>query len=580
MKSFCKNICSAASLLAAGILLLAGCGNPRPQKEQMRDGTFEGIGEGCRGMIKLAIDVKDQVIESIKVISQSESIFAQESIDEMIAVILKKQTADVDAISGATLTTAGVIAAAKMAIDEAYGRPIQRNQYADCETDIVIIGGGGAGLTAAIEARNHGARVIVLEKRDYLGGNTNSATAGVNAAETHLQKELGVQDSKQIFYDDTMKGGYNLNDPELVWTLVNNAPATLDWLEDMGADFSDLGIMGGSSVKRTHRPEWGLAIGPHLMKVFSNAAREKGVDIRTGNTVQDVLMSFDGAASGVKVSQVVGKDYTIKAKAVIIATGGFGANLAMVTRYRVDLAGFSTVNHKGATGDAFAWVNKFGAELCQMDKIQTHPTAEAHNSILITEAVRGNGAILIGHDSRRFVNEMTTRDVVSDAILAQDKGTAFLLFDNAVRKSLAAIDTYAKQGLILEADDLAGLALKAGLNADQLRQSVARYNDFQAAGNDEDFSRTAEQMPLPLAQPPYCMIEVKPAIHHTMGGIHIDSDTQVLREDGTPVKGLYACGEVTGGVHGGNRLGGNGVADIVVFGKIAGAKAADAVMKK
>lgn len=531
-------------------------------------------------MIKLAIDVKDQVIESIKVISQSESIFAQESIDEMIAVILKKQSADVDAISGATLTTAGVIAAAKMAIDEAYGRPIQRNQYADCETDIVIIGGGGAGLTAAIEARNHGARVIVLEKRDYLGGNTNSATAGVNAAETHLQKELGVQDSKQIFYDDTMKGGYNLNDPELVWTLVNNAPATLDWLEDMGADFSDLGIMGGSSVKRTHRPEWGLAIGPHLMKVLSNAAREKGVDIRSGNTVQDVLMSFDGAASGVKVSQVVGKDYTIKAKAVIIATGGFGANMAMVTRYRVDLAGFSTVNHKGATGDAFAWVNKFGAELYQMDKIQTHPTAEAHNSILITEAVRGNGAILIGHDSRRFVNEMTTRDVVSDAILAQDKGTAFLLFDNAVRKSLAAIDTYAKQGLILEADDLAGLALRAGLNADQLRQSVARYNDFQAAGNDEDFGRTSEQMPLPLAQPPYCMIEVKPAIHHTMGGIHIDSDTQVLREDGTPVKGLYACGEVTGGVHGGNRLGGNGVADIVVFGKIAGAKAADAVMKK
>lgn len=372
-----------------------------------------------------------------------------------------------------------------------------------------------------------------------------------------------------------MKGGHYLNDSSLVHTLVENAPSTLDWIAGMGADLSDVGLMGGSSVKRTHRPKGGLAIGPHLIKVLFDEAVGKGVEIRTGNTVLDVLMSSDGRACGVRVGQSGGPDYTIRAKAVIIATGGFGANLSMVSAYCPQLSGFSTVNHRGATGDAFSWVEKFGAELYQMEKIQTHPTVDVRNSLMITEAVRGNGAILLNREGKRFVNEMDTRDVVSEAILSQTNGTAFLFFDQGVRKSLSAIDNYDKLGLLVQSSDLASMALKTGMDEAALSRSIQRYNGFQSCGDDADFNRSSVQMPVPLTVAPYYVVEVKPAIHHTMGGIHIDSRARVLDMQGRPVEGLFACGEVTGGVHGGNRLGGNGVADIVVFGRIAGREAAN-----
>ena len=539
----------------------------------MMDGTYEGLGEGRGGIIKLSVDVIEHRIAAARVLAQSESVFAQSAIDDMISRIIGAQSAEVDAISGATQTSGGVKSAMKMAIDKAYGRSIVSELYADTQADVVVIGAGGAGLSAAIEAASQGAGVIVLEKREFIGGNTNSSTGGINGAETSFQKALGIEDSKALFFSDIMKGGHYLNDSSLVHTLVENAPSTLDWIARMGADLSDVGLMGGSSVKRTHRPKGGLAIGPHLVKVLCDEAVGKGVEIRTGNTVLDVLMSSEGKACGVRVGQSGGPDYTIRAGAVIIATGGFGANLSMVSLYCPKLSGFSTVNHIGATGDAFPWVEKFGAELYQMDKIQTHPTVDVRNSLMITEAVRGNGAILLNREGERFVNEMDTRDVVSEAILSQTKGTAFLFFDQTVRESLSAIDNYDKLGLLVQSSDLASMALKTGMDEASLNRSIQRYNGFQSRGDDADFHRSSVQMPVPLTKAPYYAVEVKPAIHHTMGGIHIDSKARVLDKQGRPVEGLFACGEVTGGVHGGNRLGGNGVADIVVFGRIAGREA-------
>ena len=570
------NVSSIIKILLPAIVM-AACSPETPYREQMADGIYEGIGEGRGGMIRMNVEIRDHLIIGARVLAQAESEFAQPCIDDMINVIIEAQSTDVDAISGATITSNGVKSAMKMAIDKSYGRPIEKDTYTDSRTDVVVIGAGGAGLSAAIEACSCGADVIILEKRDYAGGNTNSSTGGINAAETVFQKNLNIVDSKELFYRDIMTGGHNLNDTALVHTLVENASSTLDWIAQMGADLSDIGLMGGSSVKRTHRPRGGLAIGPHLMKILVDEVADKGLHIRTGNTVRDILMSEDGSACGVKVKQENGKDYTIEAKAVIIATGGFGANLEMVAKYRVDLGNFSTVNHMGATGDAFAWVEKFGAELYQMEQIQTHPTVEVRNSLMITEAVRGNGAILLNRKAERFINEMDTRDVVSDAILNQEKESAFLFFDQNVRESLSAIENYEKLGLLIQANTLADIASKTGMNADILKRSIERYNAFQAAGEDSDYGRTGMQMPTPLDKAPYYAVEVKPAIHHTMGGIHIDPSARVLDKEGNPVKGLFACGEVTGGVHGGNRLGGNGVADIVIFGKIAGREAARTV---
>ncbi len=573
-----RHLTSCFCCLVAVTATLVGCvsGNEVTEGEEMMfDGVYEGIGEGRSGMIKVALTVQDHAIASARVVTQSESSFAQEALLEMVNRIVAAQGVDgVDAVSGATLTSNGVMQAMGMAIDAAYGRHREVKDYEDTSCDVVVVGAGGAGLSAAIEAASQGCHVIVLEKRSYIGGNTNSSTGGINAAGTPFQQALGIEDSEELFYKDIMEGGHYLNDPLLVSTLVRGASPTLQWLSSFGTDLTSVGLMGGSSVPRTHRPQGGTAIGPHLMKMLSAKATELGIEIRTGNTVTDVKRRRDGSAGGVTVRLENGKRYTIFSKAVVLATGGFGANLSMVTEYRSDLVGFSTVNHIGATGDAFKWVDKFGAELYQMDQIQVHPTVEVKNNLMITEAVRGNGAILLNRDGYRFVNELQTRDVVSWAILSQRGGTAFLLFDQDLRKSLSSIETYVSQGLLTEGNTLGELAGKVGIDPGALQQSVERYNAFQGEGEDEDFGRTSTQMPRPISTAPYYIVEVKPAIHHTMGGIHIDDRASVLTTGGVPVGGLFAAGEVTGGVHGGNRLGGNGVADIVVFGKIAGESAA------
>ena len=564
------------------LTLIACSSDDDPAAEQptelLQDGVWTGSGEGRSGTIVVKMTVENHEISDIVVVSQSESSFAQEALNEMVARALQKQgllSVEVDGVTGATLTSTGVIDAVNMAILCAQGKdPATKKTYTDGSCDIVVVGAGGAGLTAAVEAASHGdLRIIVLEKQGILGGNTNYSTGGINAAGTEAQQELGISDSPDLFYDDTMTGGKQMNIPSLVRSLVDNAAPTVAWLSSLGADLSDVGLMGGSSVKRTHRPKGGTAIGAHLMKVLKEASAKANIEIRTSNKVTGLLTN-GGTVTGVTVQNADGSTYRLQAKAVVIATGGFGANLQMVTTYQPLLTGFATLNHPGATGDAFEWLTAVGGSTIQMGYIQIHPTAEAENHILITEAVRGNGAILVNHHGQRFVNEMETRDVVSAAILAQPSEEAFLIFDQAVRQSLASIETYANQHLMTEGADAASLAEKTGLPPNALTATLARYTAFCQAGTDEDFDRSSTQMTAPLDTPPYYAIRVKPAIHHTMGGIRVDADMHVLRSDDTPVPGLFAAGEVTGGVHGANRLGGNGVADIVVNGKIAGRGAA------
>ena len=558
--------------------------DPEPETNILIDGVWTGSGEGRGGTIIASVEVKNHQVAEVTILSQSESSFAQETINTITGKAVGREgllNPETDAISGATLTSNGVIDAINMALLAAMGKRADGDKtYRDGTCDIVVVGAGGAGLSAAVSAAESGAgSIIVLEKQGIIGGNTNYSTGGVNAAETDIQKSLGIKDSKQLFYDDTIRGGKNENLPELVRNFVERAPGTISWLTGMGADLSDVGLMGGSSVKRTHRPKGGTAIGPHLMKILKTAATNKSIEIRTSNRVLG-LLSSGPAVTGVRVENADGNTYTLKAKAVIIATGGFGANLQMVTKYQPWLSGFATLNHPGATGDAFNWIEPLGGATIQMENIQIHPTAEAENHILITEAVRGNGAILVNREAKRFVNEMDTRDIVSAAILKQTKGDAYLIFDQEVRTSLAAIETYANQHLLKKGSTITELAATAGIPEADLEATMSRYSAQQKAGLDEDFGRSATEMTAALQTPPFYAVRVKPAIHHTMGGLRVNTDTQVLRADGTPIPGLYAAGEVTGGLHGANRLGGNGVADIVVNGKLAGEVAARFVQRR
>ena len=404
------------------------------------------------------------------------------------------------------------------------------------------------------------------------GGNSNYSTAGLNASETGIQRKLGIEDSNEQYYQDTMKGGYNLNDPDLVRTLVDNSADAVDWLGFLGADLTDVGKMGGSTNPRTHRPKGGAPVGAHLMAVLKKAcANEQSsgiVEIRKRNKVVDLITDDEGTVCGVKVLSQSGP-YEIKAKAVIVASGGFGANPELIEKYRPDLKGFNTTNHAGATGDAVEFLKGVDAQFIQMDQIQTHPTVVVGSGIMITEAVRGNGAIMVNREGKRFSSEMVTRDVLSQAVLAQEGKTAFLVFDQSIRESLSAIEGYVSQGLLVSADTPELLAEKLGISEAAFSKTIADYNKYQALGIDEDFGRKGNEMPRGLVKAPYYAVEVEPAVHHCMGGVKINTKAQVINNSGNVIPGLFACGEVTGGVHGGNRLGGTAVADIVIFGRIA-----------
>lgn len=438
-------------------------------------------------------------------------------------------------------------------------------------TDVVVVGGGGAGLSAAIAAKEKGANVVLVEKMLMLGGNTNYATAGINAANTKLQKKLGIEDSAELFYNDTMKGGKNVNNPELVKKLTTDSANIIDWLTERGADLSEVVFTGGQSAKRTHRPAGGQAVGPVIVDALAETAEKDGIDVRTESEVTKLIKTGD-KVTGVEVKHK-GETYNITAKAVVMATGGFGANAKMVAEYKPSLEGFGSTNSPAITGEGIKMVKAVGGDLVDMTEIQTHPTVVHKKTAMITEAVRGEGAILVNREGKRFVSELETRDVVSKAELEQTGKSAFLVFDQEVREKLEAINGYVRKGFTVEGATVEELAKKIGVDAKGLVDTMAKYNGYVKAGEDKDFGKTA--LPRELVKAPFYAIEVSPAVHHTMGGVRINTNAEVLTADGKVIPGLFAAGEITGGVHGANRIGGNAVTDITVYGKTAGENAAD-----
>lgn len=540
---------------------------------QMEDGNFIGTGEGRSGEISLTISVENGKVTNVKVNSEAETDFAKPAIEKISNQFINgTELSDLDAVSGATMTSLGTIEALQNAVKAAKGIVEKPKKYRNTKCDIVVIGAGGAGLSSAIQASQKGADVIVLEKMGIAGGNSNYATAGLNASETGVQRKLGIQDSNEQYFEDTMKGGHYINDPELVQTLVKNSADAVDWLSSLGADLSDVGKMAGSTNPRTHRPQGGAPIGAHLISVLKkqslNSENSGVIEIRTRNKVLDILADKNGAVSGVLVESQSGT-YEIKAKAVIVASGGFGANKKMVSEYRPEYADFNTTNHSGATGDAVEFLKNLDVQFIQMEQIQTHPTVVVGSGIMITEAVRGNGAIMVNREGKRFASEMLPRDAMSVAVLAQTGKSAFLIFDQGIRDSLKAIESYDAQGLLTSGNTSEELAEKLGIPPQTFAQTIKTYNQYQKNGNDLDFGRKGNEMPRALEKSPFYAVEVAPAIHHTMGGVKINSNAEVLNNSGNVIPGLFAAGEVTGGVHGANRLGGTAVADIVIYGRIA-----------
>ncbi|WP_285119493.1 flavocytochrome c [Lactococcus petauri] len=436
--------------------------------------------------------------------------------------------------------------------------------------DVIIVGSGGAGMTAAIEAKDAGMNPVILEKMPMAGGNTSKASAGLNASETSVEKAQGVTDSNDKFYEETLKGGGGTNDKELLRYFVDHSAAAVDWLAQNDIVLDNLTTTGGMSVSRTHRPHDGSAVGAYLVKGLEENISKRDIPVFVNSDVTKINEK-DGKVSGVEV-KIEGETKQVDSKAVVVTTGGFGANQKMIAKYRPDLKDYVTTNAAGSTGDGIEMISALGGALVDMDKIQIHPTVFQKTGYLVSESIRGEGAILVNKEGNRFFNEMDTRDKVSAAELKQDGKYAYAIFGEGTKDKVKAVDQYISKNMVVEADNVEELAKKLDIKPEELKATVTKWNKAVADKKDSEFGRTTG-MTNDISGKVYA-IKVAPGIHHTMAGVKINTQTQVLKEDGQPIKGLYAAGEVTGGLHGGNRIGGNAVADIIIFGRQAGQESA------
>ena len=543
------------------------------------------------------------------------------------AQIVARQTAEVDAMSGATMTSTAIRNAVAAALEEigfVGGEPVAAAEVEApaedslYEVDVVVVGAGGAGMTAAITAADEGRSVLVLESQAMVGGNSVRSTGGMNAATTEWQQsnsfgeaagvestlskvanypdneriqELGAIvaeqweayqadpdgyfDSVELFQLDTLIGGGGLNDPALVQKLVENSESAISFLDQLDPEIvlHNVAQFGGASVKRIHRPVDAegkvLSVGAYVVPLLKQNLDARGIEVLTETTAKEILME-DGTAVGVVAEAKDGSQVTVQAKAVIIASGGFGANNDMIASIRPELDGFITTNAPGIQGQGIQMAQAIGADTVDLEQIQLHPTVHVQdvNAVLITEGLRGDGAILVNQEGERFFDEVSTRDKVSAAEFEQTGGYAWLIVDSRMSDASNVIQGYISKGYAESGETYEALAEAIGAPADVFAATMEDWNAKVEAKEDPDFGRVS--FANPLDQAPYYAIKVQPGIHHTMGGIKINNEAQVIDTEGKVIAGLFAAGEVTGGVHGNNRLGGNAVADFVIFGRIAG----------
>ena len=644
-----------AALSAAVALTMSPCAFAEALPEEDYAGSYTGVAQGLGGdvTVTITLDSKGVITEVLAEGPDETQGIGSVAIEEMPVEMVDANSVEVDGISGATVTSQAIIAAATSALAEAGLSPddlevieIAETEAEDMvlEADVVIVGAGGAGLTAAVTACKAGSSVIVLESQNAAGGNSVRSTGGMNAADTPYQdenefaeaagvektlatvadeealakaldesvseetvayiKELaqtvqeqydaynenpeGYFDSVELMELDTMIGGHGTNKPELVNTLCEGTADAIEWLSGIGADLKNVGAFGGASVKRIHRPVDAdgkvVSVGAYLVPILKENTDSLGIEVLYDTTATRILMA-DGKAVGVEAEGKSGNAVTVNAKSVILATGGFGANFDMIAEYRPDLVDYCTTNAAGAQGQGIlmATAEDVGANTVEMDQIQIHPTVhvdEAGAASLITEGLRGDGAILVNANGERFYDEVSTRDKVSAAEIEQQAATGadyvWLVIDQAMADASGVIQGYISKGFTVTGESYEELAEAMGADPAVFAATMEAWNACVEAGEDTMLAENARtSFANPLDTAPFYALQVTPGVHHTMGGVEIDSAAEVLSTEGEVIPGLFAAGEVTGGVHGQNRLGGTAVADFVVYGRIAGQSAAD-----
>lgn len=597
----------------------------------LKNGTFEGKAYGNNGWLTVEVTIKDNKITDIKTPGQRETKYLGDTaIREIGKDVLQYQTLNVDNIAGATVTSTALKTAIAQAIEKAGGDiaafqksvPEKIKKVAGItkgSADLIIVGAGGAGLSAAVTAKDLGVKnVLVLEKMPVIGGNTLRCASAFNAADPDRQKALPMTEtlkeavvkaisekpvseehaklmadvkakyeaylksgSKTLFDCpewhalQTYNGGDKVGHIPLIRQYSNNVLDTLHWMQSKGSPVMDRVSQGAGALwQRTHQLDAPAGLG--LIDPLYQSAVKQGVNFKLGMRVQDLILNDKGRVIGVTATDKVGNKYEFTSKdGVILATGGYSQNKEMRQKSAPHLTPeMVSTNQPGATGDGIVIATRHGADTTGMNYVQVYPLATPGTGALQGRARKMSGlddVIDVNKNGERFVKEDARRDEFVAAIKKQPGGVVYDINDSSIVKPLNSfnedVETLVSIGRIYKADSLADLAKQLGMPADKLEATVAEFNKMVEAKNDPKFGR--KLFDRPIVKPPFYATPRAPSIHHTMGGLQISTNAQVLDKKGKPIPGLYAAGEVTGGIHGSNRLGGNATADVLTFGRIA-----------
>ena len=616
-------------------------GNETSSTNTYKAGTYTASAQGHNATVTLDVTFSEDAITGIEVKQSYESPGVSDSaLNDLPEEIIEHQTLNVDTIAGATVSSNAVLSAVKDAVTQAGGDPSnlqtpvekeasESNEYT---ADVVILGGGGAGLSAAVSATDEGKSVIILEKEGYVGGNTMVSGGIYNCPDPDLQSQVEMTDGvKQLIEDaisaepvndehaelikkvteewneykasgrtdlfdsvnwftlQTYNAGDHVGDLKLISTMTENAKDTLDWLQEHGYEYQDRIVQGaGSLYQRTHKSVDTAGIG--FIKALTNTLESRDCKIMLNTASKHIVLDENGKAVSVKAEDRDGNEYTINANnGVVLSTGGFAGNLEMVQKYNTsgkwpDLTTRKSTNLPGMTGDGITMATEIGAGLRDMDQIQLLQTTSPKTGNCTFGYVapqEAEGYLFVNSEGKRFIGEDGRRDDISLAALAQTDGLFYMLESGSVitdpdnTKDLTGVplNELLNSGDVIKGDTLEDLCEKVGWDYETVKAEVDSYNEnVKNNASTDEYGR--KLFTILQEDDPWYAIPRTPSVHHTMGGVTIDTNAEVLSQSGEVIPSLYAAGEVIGGIHGGNRVGGNAIVDCLVFGRIAGRNAA------
>lgn len=590
------------TLIALAVASLCAAG---ASAAQFKAGTYTAKAPGIHGEVTVEVTFTADKIANIKVVKHEETVgIGSKAVEVLPGRMTEAQSPNVDGVTGATITTTAIRTAVSDCVKQAGVDPATlvplvvkaKGGEKTLTTDMVVVGGGGSGMSATIRGRMNGLDVILVEKMPYIGGAAAISGGQVVAQGSKLQKAFGsTEDSPESMIKDFMANGHNLNDPAKISLYAHNVGATIDWLhEKVGVKFipNDLPFLAEYSHRRALEFQGGAkTMAQHLREVIAG----NGAQVYYSTRVNKLLTDETGRVVGVEATDDNGVKYTIKAKATLLTTGGFGNNKDMLSEPVKSALYYGPVS---STGDGHKMAMALGAKTQLMEYGKRYPNGIevapgiAKSTIYANVGAFDQAGILVDVNGKRFVNEKASNRHILDPMMQTPNHQAYVFMDQKswegfykrlpetgvshedADKFLAANGTM--KPLFAKADTIEGVAKIAGVNADNLKATVKRYNEFVTAKKDADFARPVQYMKATIAaEGPYYIVEQKPRFATTMGGLCTNDNLNVVKNDGSVIPGLYAAGELVGGVMGDDSPAGANVGWALTSGRVA----ADAITK-